>query len=170
MELFAIYIGGSHPQSLIEVHDIRFIVADNLEQTYELLKKSWWGTPKSLHIDAWGILNHADGYDITFEKQEPDTVKKLFYINVGGYDHLQFTELHKNIFVVAEDEKEAKKKALAQIKSWGSGHKDNLYEIDNVLNLALALNVSQDFKMQLTPNNIDTKFEFKCSYLPIARL
>lgn len=168
MELFIIYIGGAHPQSLIEVHDIRFIVAESLEKTYDFLKESWWGTPRSLHIDAWGILRQADGYDISFGAHEPRCNKKLFYINVGGYDHSQFTELHKNIFVVAEDEKEARKKAISLVRSWKAVHKDNLYDIDNMLNLSEIL--SNNLKLQLTPSNEERVFEFKCCYLPIARL
>lgn len=61
MKLFVIYIGGAHEQSLIELHDMRFIVADTIEETYKTLRKSWWGIPSSLHLDAWGVLNYADG-------------------------------------------------------------------------------------------------------------
>lgn len=64
MKLFVIYIGGAHEQGLIELHDIRFVVANTIEDTYARLRKSWWGIPKSLHLDAWGILEYADGYNI----------------------------------------------------------------------------------------------------------
>lgn len=167
MKLFVIYIGGTHPQSLIEVHDIRFIVAENLEQTFEFLKMSWWGDAKSLHIDAWGVLKQVDGYDVSFSEEEKHTTQKLFFVNLGGYDPTQFTELHKNIFLVAKDANEAKKKALAQAKSWKSVHRDNLYEIDDIVNISLIL--PQNIKMQLTPKMIDIGFEFTCCYLPIGR-
>ncbi|EEZ93449.1 DUF1543 domain-containing protein [Legionella longbeachae] len=167
MKLFVIYIGGTHPRSLIEVHDIRFIVAENLEQTYEFLKTSWWGTPKSLHIDAWGVLTQADGYDISFSEQETHATQKLFFVNLGGYDNAMFTELHKNIFLVAKNENEAKTKALVQAKSWKSAHRDNLYEIDDIVNISLIL--TPNFKMQLTPKVVDKYFEFTCCYLPIGR-
>lgn len=168
MKLFVIYIGGSHPQSLIELHDIRFIVAEHLEETYELLKKSWWGTPKSLHIDAWGILTQADGYDISFTEQETHNPQNLFFINLGGYDPTMFTELHKNIFVVAENENMAKTKALAQIKSWSSGHRDYLYDIEHIVSIASTL--PQNYKMQLTPKIVDKEFEFTCCYLTLGRI
>lgn len=168
MKLFVIYIGGTHPKSLIEVHDIRFIAAENLEQTYEFLKTSWWGNPKSLHIDAWGVLTHVDGYDISFAKQVTTETPKLFFVNLGGYDNNQFTELHKNIFLVAKNENEAKKQALAQAKTWKSAHRDNLYDVDNIINVSLIL--SPEFKLHLTPNIVDKDFEFTCCYLPIGRV
>lgn len=48
MHLFVIYIGGSHSQSLIELHDMRFVIASTIEETYDALRQSWWGTPISL--------------------------------------------------------------------------------------------------------------------------
>lgn len=47
VHLFVIYIGGSHNQSLIELHDMRFVVANNIEDTYSLLRQSWWGFPQA---------------------------------------------------------------------------------------------------------------------------
>lgn len=60
MKLFVIYIGGAHEKSLIELHDMRFVVANTIEETYDTLRQSWWGTPASLHLDAWGVLDYAD--------------------------------------------------------------------------------------------------------------
>lgn len=38
MKLFVIYIGGAHEKSLIELHDIRLIVADKIEDTMKSLE------------------------------------------------------------------------------------------------------------------------------------
>ena len=43
MKLFMIYIGGVHEKAFIELHDMRFVIAKSLEDTYEELKSSWWG-------------------------------------------------------------------------------------------------------------------------------
>ncbi|KTC84955.1 DUF1543 domain-containing protein [Legionella brunensis] len=170
MNLFVVYIGGSHPNSLIELHDIRFIVANSIEDTYDALRKSWWGIPTSLHIDAWGILKYADGYDIQIsEVQSQNNKNKLFFINLGGYDQKQFTELHKNIFVVAADEIEAKQKALMQISDWESPHRDYLYEVDNLLNLNLLLK-KEGYYLQLNGQSESKLFEFTCCYNPIGRI
>lgn len=104
MHLFAIYIGGSHSQSLIELHDMRFAIANNIEETYDALRQSWWGTPTSLHLDAWGILNYADDHNIIISDHPQENVtNKLYFVNLGGYDQRQFTELHENTFVIASD-------------------------------------------------------------------
>ncbi len=56
MNLFMIYIGGTIHGALIELHDMRFVCADKIEDTYSSLKKNWWGSPESLHLDAWGMV------------------------------------------------------------------------------------------------------------------
>lgn len=38
--LFVVYIGGSYEGAFIELHDMRFIVSDTIENTYDALKKS----------------------------------------------------------------------------------------------------------------------------------
>ncbi|KTC79063.1 DUF1543 domain-containing protein [Legionella cherrii] len=169
MNLFVVYIGGSHPNSLIELHDLRFIVAQSIEDTYDVLKKSWWGIPKSLHIDAWGILKYADGHSIQIS-QEPseNSDNKLFFVNLGGYDNKQFTELHKNIFVVAANEFEAKQKALIQIADWESPHRDYLYEVDNLLNINSLLK-QEGYYLHLNGQVEPKPFEFTCCYNPIGR-
>lgn len=170
MNLFVVYIGGSHANSLIELHDIRFIAAHSIEDTYDILRSSWWGIPTSLHIDAWGILKYADGHGIQISKDQPENhSNKLFFVNLGGYDKNQFTELHKNIFVVAADEFEAKQKALQQISDWESPHRDYLYEVDNVLNLNLLLK-NDGYYLQLNKQAESKSFEFTCCYNPIGKV
>ncbi|PWY55577.1 DUF1543 domain-containing protein [Legionella qingyii] len=169
MNLFVVYIGGCHPNSLIELHDLRFIVANSIEDTYDALRKSWWGIPKSLHIDAWGILKYADGHSIQIsQKQSEDSGNKLFFVNLGGYDKKQFTELHKNIFVVAANEFEAKQKALIQISDWESPHRDYLYEVDNLLNIN-SLIKNEGYYLSLNRQAEPKPFEFTCCYNPIGR-
>jgi hypothetical protein len=46
MKLFVIYIGGTHEKALIELHDMRFVIADKIEDTYPALRNSWWGKKK----------------------------------------------------------------------------------------------------------------------------
>lgn len=65
MKLFAIYIGGEMAGANIEVHDARFVLAASMEETYAELRRQWWGIPRSLHIDCWAEISHADGYDIS---------------------------------------------------------------------------------------------------------
>ncbi|AHH47228.1 hypothetical protein X557_08060 [Francisella tularensis subsp. holarctica PHIT-FT049] len=34
-QLFIVYLGGSAPKANIELHDVQFVIADNIEGTYE---------------------------------------------------------------------------------------------------------------------------------------
>ncbi len=168
-KLFAIYIGGAHEKSLIELHDMRFVVAESIENTYPALKKSWWGTPESLHLDAWGALHHVDGYDIHLKTQPAiDAQQQLYFLNLGGYDHKQFTELHKNIFVVAENAIEAKKKALNQAVGWEVPHKDYQFEVEKIVSVDTLL-ADQNFFIHLVPSQQTIPFEFTCKYVPIGK-
>lgn len=170
MHLFVIYIGGSHSQSLIELHDMRFAIADNIEDTYDTLRQSWWGIPKSLHLDAWGVLRYADGYSILISNSPPQNrTDKLYFVNLGGYDSNQFTELHKNTFVVATNKQQAKQKALQQICTWKSPHRDYLFEVDNALDLNTLLNGPNKY-LHLIKTENKIPFEFTCCYTPIGQL
>ena len=165
MKLFVIYIGGSHEKSFIELHDMRFVVAKTIEDTYSELKKHWWGTPDSLHIDAWGCLNYADGYKISIKNTKPEeNENKLFFVNLGGYDNNEFTELHKNIFVVEKNASKAKVKALKTILDWQSYHRDYQFEIDEVISVDSILN---NHYIHLTPSTQILPFEFTCKYMKV---
>ncbi len=101
MKLFAIYIGGEHPKAHIEVHDVRFVVAETIRDTYDQLRAEWWGTPGTLHIDCWAEIDHVDGHDVTLQPERAPVRDKLFFVNLGGYDGREFAERHRNLFVVA---------------------------------------------------------------------
>lgn len=170
MQLFVIYIGGSHSQSLIELHDMRFVIASTIEETYDALRQSWWGIPTSLHLDAWGVLNYADGHSILIsDNPSQHTTNKLYFVNLGGYDQYQFTELHQNIFIVASNAQEAKQKAVQQISTWESPHRDYLHEIDTVLDLSALLN-QKNYYLHLIETQDEVAFEFTCRYTPIGKL
>jgi hypothetical protein len=169
MKLFVVYIGGSHDKSLIELHDMRFVVGQNIEDTYDQLRNGWWGVPNSLHIDAWGALEYADGYDIYLSQDAvTNPTEKLYFINLGGYDPNEFTELHKNIFVVAENESKAKIKGIKQVLNWQSYHRDYQYEVENILDLT-NLALTKNLHIRLKPSEQKKEFKFTCKYLPIAK-
>ena len=108
--LFAVLMGGKHPKAKIEVHDVVFAVADRLDQTYDQLRASWFGSPHSAHIDAWMEVEGVDGYCIEWssEKPAPDE-QRLYFLNFGGYEDGIFGEAHRYMFVVASDAPPQKK-------------------------------------------------------------
>jgi len=169
MKLFIIYIGGAHEKSLIELHDMRFVVANTIEETYETLRKSWWGTPSSLHLDAWGELNYADGYNLSISNTPPEQCdNRLYFVNLGGYDSQQFTELHQNILVVAPDDVQAKHKAVQQVAQWESPHRDYLHQVETLVDLNHLL-AADHYYLHLEKTFNPKPFEFTCCYTPIGK-
>ena len=108
MKLFAIYIGGEVARANIEVHDMRFVIAPSIGETHDELRRQWWGRPSSLHIDCWAEIDYAEGYEVSLRPEPYEGAERLYYVNLGGYDANEFTELHKNVLIVAADDKAAK--------------------------------------------------------------
>lgn len=64
MHLFIIYVGGKHKDSLIELHDIRFVVADSIEAEAKQKARSTiahWESPHKDYIHTVDeVLNIND--------------------------------------------------------------------------------------------------------------
>ena len=169
MKLFIVYVGGEVEQSNVELHDVRFCIGESIEDCYEDLRSQWWGTPESLHLDCWGVLEHADGHDVLLSKELPDEkTDKLYFVNLGGYTDKEFTELHENIFVVAPTDSKAKVRALKTVQHWQSPHRDYQYEIEK----AVCLNdtvASSGYHIDLQSSEVEKPFNFTCRYVPIAK-
>ncbi len=169
MKLFMFYVGGNCGNSNIELHDVRFSIGETAEDCHDDLRQQWWGDASSLHLDCWGEINQADGYDVALTTDAPrDGVNKLFFVNLGGYDPAEFGELHKNILLVAPDAKAAKAKALTKIKRWSEPHKDNLFEVEAAIDVSASMR-RYGYFLQLTKAVVERPFTFVCKYLPIAQ-
>ena len=168
MNIFAIYIGGDTKNSHIELHDIRFVVASRIEDTYDSLRTEWWGVPRSLHIDAWSELIRADGYKITLQKTVFKGKEKLYFLNLGGYDYAEFAEMHKNVFIVATSPAEAKTRAMQTIRHWKLPHKDGIFEVEK----SFCLNKTAEEKglyIHLEKIEDESHAPFICKYVNIAK-
>lgn len=163
MKLFAVYIGGEHPLANIELHDMRFVAARSITETYHELRRQWWGTPQSLHIDAWAEIDHADGYDVELAHAPFGGQQRLYYVNLGGYDHEEFTERHRNVFVVAETKAEAKARALMQNRGWKQLHRDEQYEAEQIFGLS---EVAREYRLSihLRASTTPRPLTFSCKY------
>lgn len=168
MKLFMIYIGGDIDGSNVELHDVRFCIGDTIEDCYDDLRRQWWGNPDSLHLDCWGVLEHADGHDITLTKDTPDeAADKLYFVNLGGYSNTEFTELHKNMVVVAPTDSKAKVHALKTVQDWNSPHRDYQFDIEKAVCITDTVQ-SHGYHIHLTPSVTEKPFDFACRYVPIA--
>ena len=107
-------------------------------------------------------------FDIALTRDAPhEGIDKLFFVNLGGYDPAEFSELHKNILLVAPDAKAAKAKALARIEDWSLPHKDSLFEVEKAIDVTAQLQ-QYGYFLKLTKAVSEKPFKFICDYLPIA--
>jgi hypothetical protein len=163
MKLFALYIGGEHPRANIEVHDLRFVVAPSVRETYDQVRAQWWGTPDSLHVDCWAEIDHVDGYDVVLAPEAFAGKERLYYVNLGGYDQTDFLENHRNVFVVARTQSEAKTRVLRANKGWKQLHCDDVHEAERVFGLADAA-PQQRLYIHLVPSTPARSITFTCAY------
>ncbi|WP_241972357.1 DUF1543 domain-containing protein [Aliidiomarina soli] len=141
-KLFMVYLGGSAPGANIELHDIRFVIATTIEQSYPELKRQWFGDKKSVHMDSYLHVHHVDGYRVELSEQPVAQSRRLYFVNFGGYFPGQMAEFHDFTLVVAGSPVEAKALAKAKVINAGLAgaeqlHKDDLLAVDDCLTLDL---------------------------------
>ena len=168
MKLFAVYVGGTMPGANIELHDMRFVVAASIRDTYAELRRQWWGAPTSLHLDCWAEITHVDGYRVELRPEPSRGREKLWFVNLGGYDPTEFAERHQNVFVIATSIVSAKARALESVIGWDELHRDDLYEAEQAFRLDKAA-TEQRLYIHLIPDGPAKPVSFTCKYIPIGR-
>ena len=135
LTLFIVVLGGRSRKSNIEIHDVRWVIGETLEDTFPELKKQWLGNINGLHIDSYISIKYIDGYKIVIsESTKNNSVKQkererelLWFVNLGGYNPKKMYEEHEFTLVVAKKAIDAKKKAKRDWKSHlKDKHHDNL--------------------------------------------
>jgi hypothetical protein len=61
----------------------------------------------------------------------------------------------------------AKQRALSLVGGWALPHKDNLFEVENLLDLS-KMAADHGYRIRLTRAVAERPFEFSCDYLPIG--
>jgi len=141
--LYLVVLGGRAKKANIELHDVRWVVGSKIKDTYDTLRKDWFGSPKGLHIDSYKKIKYVDGYKINliyFEKDKIDKnqlIKKnetkphLWFVNIGGYSPTSMQEKHEFGLVIASSKFEAKNIAKSK---WLIGckekHKDDVASLE----------------------------------------
>ena len=122
LSLFIVVLGGRSLKSNIEIHDVRWVLGESLEDTFPELRKQWLGKKNGLHIDSYKCIKYVDGYEIVLSKSNNNSLispkiedLKLWFVNLGGYDPKKMYEEHEFTLVVAKKAIEAKKKAIEKV-------------------------------------------------------
>ena len=141
--LYLVVLGGNAKKANIELHDVRWVVGSKIEDTYDTLRKDWFGSPKGLHIDSYKKIKYIDGYKINlinFEKDKKDKKqllkknkdrKHLWFVNIGGYSPTYMQEKHEFGLVKARTKLDAKNIAKSK---WFIGckkkHKNDINSLE----------------------------------------
>ena len=65
-------LGGRTKKANIGLH----VVGSKIEDTYDTLRKDWFGSLKGLNIDSYKKIKYIDGYKINLINFEKDKIGK----------------------------------------------------------------------------------------------
>ncbi len=130
-------LGGHTEYGKLEVHDVVFIVAKTDEEATEKMRKAWFGTQKSLHVDSLLIVESINGYKVQIAKEKPlNKNMHLYFVNLGYYIPSQFGEHHFMTLVTAGSKREAMKSAMDKCSSdLYMLHVDDLHDLSGCINI-----------------------------------
>ena len=143
--LYLVVLGGRVKKANIELHDVRWVVGTKIEDTYDTLRKDWFGSLEGLHIDSYKKIKYLDGYKINLRyvknlkinnrfSNKSNTKKNLWFVNIGGYEPTSMQEKHEFGLVIAKNKLEAKNIAKSK---WLFGckkkHKDDIASLETLI-------------------------------------
>ena len=148
-KLYLVNLGGKIKGSHLEIHDLRWVVGNKIEDTFKQLRIEWFGNIKGLHIDSFVQINFIDGYKINIlENLTPNNLNlhkskslhkeeksnaKLWFVNLGAYDPNQLNEQHHFRLVVANNSQQAKKITKSKwINNNLYKHSDNIHSLNDL--------------------------------------
>ena len=161
-------LGGRAKKANIELHDVRWVVGSKIEDTYDTLRKDWFGSLKGLHIDSYKKNKYIDGYKINLinlEKDKKKAISKkknkdkkyLWFVNIGGYYPTSMQEKHEFGLVIASNKLEAKNIAKSK---WLIGckkkHKDDIASLEMLISCDDCELIKKigNWEIKLTPDNV----------------
>jgi len=166
--LYLVVLGGRANKANIELHDVRWVVGSKIEDTYDVLRRDWFGTLEGLHIDSYKKIKYIDGYKINliyFEKDKIDkkqSVKKnkakknLWFVNIGGYNPYSMQEKHEFGLVVASSKLEAKNIAKSKwLIGYKKKHNDDIASLERLFCCSNCVEIKKigNWEIELTPHN-----------------
>jgi hypothetical protein len=180
-----IMLGATPPGRHIEQHDIFFGIGTSLQDLVADMK-AFWPEPERIHIDAWREVTVVENYRVAIvPKAQPASTtaidKKLFFINLGGYQENKFEEQHYVLLTVKDNRaaafREAKDTLFYKTNSFGktgTSHiddkygvdVDDLYEIDDVLSPALK----EHYRVELYPSAGEPEDALHLGYVKMSTL
>ncbi len=139
LSLFIVVLGGRSLKSNIEIHDVRWVIGESINDTFPQIREQWLGKKSGLHIDSYKCIKYVDGYKIVISKSNRNNSIRskenltLWFVNLGAYNPKKMFEEHEFNLIVAKKAIDAKKKAKT---NWETNlknkHNDDYSSISNI--------------------------------------
>lgn len=179
-KLYMVLLGCKPKGRHTEQHDIFFGIAKELKELIPSIKAFWPEAKGKIHLDAYRAVAVVDDHQLEVtpiaDVLKPTSAKRLFFINLGGYQKNVFDELHHTMLVVADSKAEAIKKAKSSefYKQSFSSHIDDKYgvDIDDIFDIeeALPAEMKSQYQLNFIPQANLPADEIVLGYFPIAKL
>lgn len=143
-ELYMCLIGCKPAGRHIEQHDIFFGIAATATELIRQME-AFWPDGGRLHLDAWRRVSCVGGVEVQVRQKSAEGLnaqkwkasskesdRKLYFINLGGYQEGKFEEYHHKLITVQPGKAAAIKAAKQEgffIQAAGS-HVDDQYGVD----------------------------------------
>ncbi|AMP98130.1 hypothetical protein AY601_1206 [Pedobacter cryoconitis] len=188
LKLYMILLGSKAPKRNVEQHDFFFGIARNLKELVPSIRSFWPEAGNSIHLDGWREITMVDGYQVKVVLKEEAPLpsspllspKKLFFINLGGYQPDILEEQHYTVLSVHEERtqaiQEAKKTVFFKnnkVKGAGS-HIDEKYgiDVDDIYRIEdiLADEFKDHYHLLITPSSGQEKDIINLGYLKLDKI
>ena len=183
LKLFMLLLGSKAPGRHVEQHDFFFGIAYELRELVGEIKLFWPEAGDKIHIDAWREVIAVDGHRIKIvSRSEPnvDIKKKLFFINLGGYQENKFEEQHYAVLTVKSNRAaafhEAKESHFFKHNHFEGAHShiddkfgidvDDIHQIDDIL----PSKQKELYRIELTPTMGLEEDPIHLGYLKLSSL
>jgi len=185
-KLYMLLLGSKAPSRNVEQHDYFFGIAHRLKDLVPQIKAFWPEAGASIHIDGFREVNTVDGYKVeVFLKNEvaEPSAKRLFFVNLGGYQENKLEEQHYTILSVQDDRVAAvqnskktaffKAQTIASVKGANS-HIDEKYgiDVDDIYRIEDILSPDQkaQYHIQITPKEGLPEDKIHLGYFKLDKL
>jgi hypothetical protein len=178
LKLFMILLGCKPPGRHVEQHDFFFGVATSLNHLADEMQAFWPEAQGRIHIDGWREVNTVEGYRVNIipKQNASNQGKKLFFINLGGYQPNKFEEQHYVILTAKDNSASALRNAKSTLffQNSNSSHVDDKYgiDVDDIYKIEdiLSPNFKKNYEIELIPADNLVEDEIHLGYLKMSQL
>ena len=179
-----ILLGSKAPNRNVEQHDFFFGIARELKELVPAMRAFWPEAGNSIHIDGYRRVTRVEDFQIrVVEREDTGTNtegKKLFFINLGGYQTGRLEEQHYTVLSVQDDRMHAMKQAKKTVffrtntLKGAASHIDEKYgiDVDDVYRIedALAQEFKDKYHLEILPAAEGEEDEIWLGYLKLDKV